>query len=225
MTSSTQLYDYLMDSVEFLKNEDLTGWKRKFEESPVAPPPPRVKRLKQSPCCAPPISLQTPLCMECNNDTLLDGSQIVCTTCGLIQLQGVFSVHIAHCTYRDRQSMTRVYIHYYDRVANFMTVIRFRNGDSDPEIPAEAMSDLQAALSGLPITITNVTAKMKDLGLNRKYTRHKYSITRILGGGKEKYITGDVVFKLVKIFKILNYMFFKYKKVIWKKKNLMDTKD
>ena len=213
MVGSDQLFDYLLDVSEYIKNGDLEGWKVKF-----LPPPPKkpVTRLRQSPVQAP--VRPEALCTECKSDSVMDdveNGQLVCLSCGLIQLQGVFTADTAHCTFDQMQNMGRVHIHRYSRVANFMTVIRFAAGDTNPVISAETLSRLRAALVGKQINEYEMRKALCRLKLSRRYRRHAMSLVRRWHGETNPIIPGDVVMAMCKMFRRVEYFFDKHKHRIW----------
>ncbi len=222
MEASGKLFDYLMDAQGYLKNDDLAGWRLEF--SPPAPMP-IVKRLKQSPSFLPYIPL--PPCTACGEPTLTIESQNVCETCGLIQLLGVFTACTALLPYRESICMTRAYIHFYTRVENFRTVIKFLNADSAPEIEINNIVAIRAHIGELPVNLMTVSRALVVLGLNKQYCRHKYSLVSILGGEKSiDVVPDDVYVLLAKPFKIVNYTYGIYANRIWRgiKKRNWDPK-
>jgi len=222
MEASGKLFDYLMDAQEYLKTDDLDGWRAEF--SPPVPMP-IVTRLKQSPSL---LAYQPlPPCTSCGAETLTIESQNVCGTCGLIQLLGVFTACTALLPYRESICMTRAYIHYYTRVENFRTVIKFLNADSAPEIEMHNIVALRAQIGEDAVTLATVSRALVVLGLNKKYCRHRYSLVCMLGGdGMVDTVPDDVYVLLAKPFKIVNYTYTIYADRIWRgvKKRVWDPK-
>jgi hypothetical protein len=215
MVASGNLFDYLLDAAEYIKNEDLIGWKEKFQERPIVIKKP-TKRLRQSPAQAPVCPEE--LCVECKSDSVIDdveNGQLVCLSCGLIQLQGVFTADTAHCTYDRMQTMGRVHIHRYSRVSNFMTVIRFAAGDTNPVISEETLLSLRVELGGRPINEYEVRKALCRLGLSRRYRRHAMSLVRKWDGETNIIIPGDVVMAMCKMFRRVEFFFDKQKRTIW----------
>ena len=52
---------------------------------------------------------------------------------------------------------------------------------SSPIITKETLSRLQAEIDG-NVTVSKVNVGLRKIGLNKKYRRHRYAITRMLGG-------------------------------------------
>jgi hypothetical protein len=215
--TSTELSIYLLDAMEYLKTEDLEGWKKRFrpaEEKEI--PKPVVKRRRQTPVKADVKPEEK--CRGCNSDKVIDdiqNGQLVCIACGLIQLLGVFTGDTAHCSYDQIQNMGRVHIHRYSRIVNFMTVIRFAEGDTKPEIDDETRSRLQAELVGRKINGYEVRKALCRLGLSRRYRRHSMTFVREWGGEMYPSIPGDVVLKCAKLFRRVEFFFDRHKHRIW----------
>ena len=191
---------YLLDAMEFLKTEDLKGWKELFD-----PPHTDVcsvqKRLRQSPAAAP--FTPFPLCEGCGSDAIIDDvplGQHVCTHCGLILRQGVFTGDIVHCSMDQLMNGTRVYIHRYSRVVHFKTTIRFMEGNSSPQIDDETVSRMQAELVG-PVTVEKVSRVLRKLGLARKYRRHRWKIANLLGMPNFPELDSTVYYDMLKMFR------------------------
>jgi hypothetical protein len=217
--SSDELMNYLMDSMPYLKTEDLQGWKRKFTPENV----PVVKRRRMAPSAV----TFTPMdpCTECGSEEVLDDTrngQYVCLTCGLIQQLAVFTGDIAHCSWDRIKNGNRVYIHRYSRVVHFRSVISQLTGNSRPVISTETKSRMQVALDGRPPTEENVIEMIRRIGLSRRYRRHAVSLTRILGGTprKEGEIPADVVLRMYKMFTRVEFHFNRLKKRICPKRKV-----
>lgn len=199
---STQLLDYLMNCASYLKTGDLAGWKARFGAPPAQPP---VKRLRQSPATAPYIPL--PPCVTCKSEEVIEDvtrGQVVCTSCGLIQLQGVFTGGVAHCSWDMIKNNTRVSIHRYSRVVHFLNVVRLLQADSSPMIPDDLICRLRAAIDG-PINDKNVNAALRRLGLARKFRRHRWTLVVLLGGTCPYKWDACVIKTMAKMFRIVEF--------------------
>ena len=213
--SSEKLSEYLMDAMEFLRTDDVTGWKERFKPEPVKPKP-KTKRLRQSPALAP--YLPEDLCVGCKSDRVIDdvkNGQLVCTACGLIQLQGVFKADTAHCSYDQMRTIGRVHIHRYSRILNFMTIIRFAEGDTHPVVDDETLSLLRADLDGKDINRYEVRKALCRLGLSQRYRRHAMTFVRMWGGELNTTIPGALVMKLAKMFRRVEFFFDRHKHRVW----------
>lgn len=198
---SDELIDYLIDSVPYLKTNDVSGWKKRFAPEISVPVP--AKRRRQSPCAA----IFTPLdpCVECKANTVFDDTrngQFVCLTCGLIQSQVAFTADSAHCSYQRMRDMDCVYIHRYSRVVHFRAVISQITGQSNPEIDTETVTRIKEIIGDRVVDCKAVALALNELGLSRKYRRHATSISIMLGGREkdEDEIPADVYYPMIKMF-------------------------
>lgn len=175
------------------------------------------KRLRQSPATA----LYTPLpaCVSCKGTNVIEDveqGQIVCTDCGLIQSQGVFTVDSAHCSWDRIKMGSRVYIHRYSKVTHFVSVIRSLQGQTNPDGCAEVVRSLQARLGGREPTVERVSVILKDIGLRGKYNRHVSSICVKLGGAPVmSVVTDGMLLSMCKKFRRYEYWYGICKKYIW----------
>ena len=204
MSTTEEQLDYLLSSMTFLRDQNLSGWQAQFEEKKVEIP---IKRLRQSPSQAPIIPL--PLCSNCHSDRVIDDvpqGQYVCTACGLIQQQGVFSGGPAHCSMDRLMNTARVHIHRYSRIVHFKTTIRLNQADSRPMITEDALSRLRLACAGSrQPDVSDVMQGLRKLGLARKLRRHKFTLLVMLGGKTPDVIAADVVFEMLRMFRRLEY--------------------
>ena len=210
-----QLSDYLMSACQYLKMGDLSGWKAKFSPEPTVPAKPQ-KRLRQSPCTA--AVRPEAACKECHSEEVIDdvkNGQIVCTACGLIQLLVAFKGDTAHCSYNRMRSIAPVYIHRYSRLVNFLTIIRFMEGDSQPVIPTELKSRLRAELDGKTINGYEVRKALCRLKLSRRYLRHAMSFVREWNKNEIVTLPGDMVMKMIKMFRVIEFNFDKRRRRLW----------
>lgn len=211
---SQALLEYLMNSMIFLKTGDLAGWKQMFTPPPLEPIPPK-KRLRQSPCAA--AYLPLPLCVSCKSDRVIEDvpyGQVVCTSCGLIQIQGVFTGGPAHCSWEMLKNSTRVCIHRYSRVVHFLNVVRLLQADSSPHIPEDLICRLRAVIDGI-VTDKSVNKGLRVLGLARKYRRHRWRFVVVLGGVCPYKWSGAVVMKMVKMFRVTEFHWGRKKRVVF----------
>jgi hypothetical protein len=215
MRASKNVYEYLMDAMEYLKTEDLSGWKARFQPTPPEAPMP-VKRLRQSPVRAA-FHPQHP-CAGCKSEEVIDDvheGQIVCLHCGLIQQLGVFWGGIAHCSYDQMSNLARVAIHRYSRVIHFMTVIRLGEGNSRPIVDTETLLLMQVDLVGENVDDCNVRKMLRRLGLSRRYRRHAAFFADKFGGERQREVPGTVVYAMAKMFRTLEFFHEKKHKRIW----------
>lgn len=215
LKTSKNAFEYLMDAMQYLKTEDLSGWKERFAPKEVVAPEP-VKRLRQSPALAPYIP--HPPCMQCKSENVIDDmreGQIVCLACGLIQQLGVFSGGIAHCSYDQMINTARVCIHRYSRVVHFLTVIRLGEGNSRPIVDAETLLSMQVELVGENVDETNVRKMLRRTGQSRRYRRHAAYFAGVFGGETKPEIPGLVVHEMAKMFRRVEFFHDKKRSRIW----------
>lgn len=217
MTSSLngdEMIEYMLSAVEFLRNDDLEGWKQEFtptESTPV------IKNLRQTPVLAPVLPL--PTCTGCGGDRVIDdviNGQYVCITCGLIQTLGVFTGGPAHCSMDRLKNVSRVYIHRYSRVVHFLTTVRLLQGDSAPVVSCEDMQRLRVEVDGGDglITVEKISRALRKLGLARRYRRHRYSLLGMMTGVNAPLYDGTFVLTMAKMFRRLEYYWNYHKKTI-----------
>jgi hypothetical protein len=206
LMDQTKLFDYLLNSQVYLKTEDLAGWKKEYQPEPVIPKPP-VKRLRQSPCTAPVIPM--PMCNGCKTWNVIDDveqGQHVCINCGLIQQHAVFTADSAHSSMSRLMNTARVCIHRYSRIVHFRTTIRLMQGDSNPQIDKETLSRMRAELDGNnKPSVDDVNVVLRKLGLARKYRRHRFTLTVLLGAPQIPLISAPIIFTMLKMFRRLEY--------------------
>jgi hypothetical protein len=215
---SEKLFDYLMDVQDLLKTNDLQEWKNRYEPKPE-PSKTKKKRLRQSPNAFREQPL--PPCIECNGDQVIEDvteGQYVCMTCGLIQSRVVSMEARAHCSMDALRNRSRVYIHHYSRITYFWTVIRLLQGDTSPIISKKTLQSLRAEIGGKNVTVDTVKQILRQKGLSKKYRRHRWSIVRLLGGGQEFKWEGDVILKMMKMFRRIEYYWKSHKPTILKKR-------
>jgi transcription initiation factor TFIIIB Brf1 subunit/transcription initiation factor TFIIB len=203
-TDSEKLLDYLMDSMQYLKHDDLVGWKAKFQPEPILPAK-KQKRLRQSPAAAPIIPFEP--CLECKSDQILDDvreGQVVCLSCGLIQTRVVFTADFAHCTYDQIRNTARVAIHRYSRVVHFLNVIRLLTGDSSPVIDDVTMNSLLLEVGGEK-TFESVIRGLRKLGACVKYRKHAWRLVLMCGGACPYKFDAQDVMLMVKMFRIVEF--------------------
>lgn len=211
MVALNQLYDYLMDSMQYLKTIDLEGWKTRFLPEP---PPTANKRLKMSPNTV--FVTPLPPCIECLEDNVIEDvvqGQMVCVSCGLIQSRVVSMEAHAHCSMDALKNRSRVYIHRYSRLSYFWTVLRLIQGETSPVITDVILSRLRAGIDGVP-TGDKVKLCLRQMGLAKKYRRHRWSLARLLGGEAEYAWPSDVVLTMLKMFRKVEYYWNFYKKTV-----------
>lgn len=214
LTGEEQL-EYLMNCLPYLKPTDIDGWKAEFAPELLPPKPLPPKKRRQSPVTA--LYCPFPLCTGCGKDEILDDvakGTWVCCNCGLILQQGVFSGDSAHCDMDRLMNGTRVHIHRYSRIVHFKTMIRLMEGDSKPVMDEETLSRMRVELDGGPVTPDVVSRVLRKLGIARKYRRHRWRLTALLGGAQMPVFDASVIIPMYKMFLRLEYYWNFYHKTI-----------
>ena len=208
MEASGTLFDYLMDAMIYLKTQDLAGWQQHFQ--PAQPVETKTrKRLKMSPNTV--LTTPLPVCMECKQDFVIEDvtyGQYVCVSCGLIQCRVVSMEAHAHCSMDALKNRSRVYIHRYSRISYFWTVLRLIQGETSPVIPDDTLSRLRAGVGG-NVTSECVNKCLRTLGIAKKYRRHRWSLSRMLGGSPEYKWSPESTLMMLKMFRKIEY-YWKY---------------
>lgn len=165
--------DYLLDCQEFIASGDVEGWRVRFIDSLIPPPP--VKRTRGAPSR---LLLYEPVkCVECQSMEVIEDvkqGQIVCTDCGLIQ-----SMCILVPTYYDQERSTPIKVHRYSRIVYFKSVLNSLRGETKPQMTKPEIDLLLKHLT-TPITPDSVSVALKACGLV-KLRRHRTSIASVFG--------------------------------------------
>lgn len=207
MEASGELFSYLMDCQQYLRNQDLDGWMKTFQPKVVV----KVVEKKARRCPSTAVPTPLPNCRSCQGEFVIEDTtagQYVCVMCGLIQSRVVSMDAAVYCSMDRLKNGQRVYIHRYSKIAYFWTVTRFLQGESTPNITKETLSRLQAEIDGT-VTIEKINKALRKLNISRKYRRHRWSLLRTLGGGRCYEWPADVVLYMLKRFRRIEY-YWKY---------------
>lgn len=211
--ASGTLYDYLMNAQDYLKTDDLAGWKKEFAPEPT-PPAKKQKRLKQSPFVAPIIPQD--LCKECGEDAVLEDTangQWVCLKCGLIQSLGVSMAWGAHSTSKEFTGNPYVYIHLYSRIMYFKDIVRFCHGESQPKITQELWDHMRANID-IASGVQAIETYLDQHKLTCLLRRHKWSILVALGGKPLLNFPPQARLIMNKMFRCVEYYWKYYGKIV-----------
>ena len=139
--------DYLLDAFDFIKGQDVDGWRAKYTPPPP-PPPKKVKRMRCSPMQVPPPERR--FCRSCKSSDIFDDAaqgRVVCIACGLIQ--GIFMSNQA--TYTCVRGViawgSKYVVHHYSRGEYFATVLRGLIGETTPQLLPDHESCLRRAIA------------------------------------------------------------------------------
>jgi hypothetical protein len=202
--------DYLLSCQDYLKEEDVNGWKRRFapeqstETNEQAKP---IKRRRMSPDAV--IHTEYPSCLNCNHNRdiisdMREGS-VVCTACGLIQRLQQLQQGTANMSYDQLKNGTRKIVHHYSRVVYFRSFVMGLQGRTRPNISSQDLCALRATCAGASyIDERVVDTALKKLHLATKFRRHKYSLAHMLNKDyKSVFIPAETHFKLLKLFRVI----------------------
>jgi len=117
----------------------------------------------------------------------------------------VFTGDAAHCVMDRLMHGTRAHIHRYSRVVHFKTTIRLMQGDSNPVMDEETKESLRAAFDGKEVTIDLVNAVLRNLGLARRYRRHRWTVAAMFGDIKLPFFDGNVCMELLTRFRVVEF--------------------
>jgi Zn-finger protein len=205
------LLDYLLSCQEYLKEEDVNGWMKRFApesstESKEQEKP--AKRRRMSPDC---VQTYTPFppCKRCQKsediiDDIREG-RVVCTACGLVQIRQSLGTGVVNMSNEQLTSGNNKKVHLYSRVVYFRSFVTGLMGNTRPNISPKDLESLRATCAGQgPIDELVVVAALKKLGLSVKYRRHKYSLASMLNKDfKAVNIPGAVFFELLRLFRVI----------------------
>lgn len=209
LTGVDQL-DYLLSCQDFLKEDDVSGWKTKFapESSPEINEPERpAKRRRMSPDAV--VYMEYPPCLNCRHsrDIISDTREgsVVCCACGLIQKLQQLQQGTANMSFDRLKNGTRKIVHQYSRVVYFRSFVMGLQGRTQPSISSQELADLRATCAGASyIDERVVDAALKKLKLATKFRRHKYSLASMLNPEyKNVFIPAPTYFAMLKLFRMV----------------------
>ena len=178
--------EYLLNSVTFLSDQDVIGWKKRFQPDVStesnSPDKPKQKRRRMSPYAV--IWTPRPACIECKSDEIVEDHEqgrVVCTACGMIQVIQLMGNASTNMTYEQLKNGPCTKIHYYSRVVYFRSLLMGMQALTSPRISAEELQDLRVACAGISNPDVDAVAKqIRKIGMASRLHRHRYTITLML---------------------------------------------
>jgi hypothetical protein len=202
--------DYLLSCQDYLKEEDVIGWKKRFAPGPSIeinePPPPPKKRRRMSPdaCVWSPF----PPCKSCKSEEVVDDMKegcVVCTACGLVQVHQNLGMSAANMSFEQLKNGERKKVHLYSRVVYFRSFLLGLQGKTRPSMSTEELGVLRATCAGESwIDEAAVSRALKKLKLAAKFRRHRYSIACMLNPDyKPVSMEGPMFFEFLRLFRVI----------------------
>lgn len=171
--------EYFLDCCEFIRNDDICGWKKKF--SPVVPEPtvaeePKPKRRRMAPSAV--LHTDELSCKHCGSKSLLEDTkegQTVCTNCGIVN-ETQMLVNDVNPWSEALQRASREYIHRYSRIVYFRSFLLSISGNTNPMLTPSQKQTLKDETEGIEtVTAEGMMKILKKLKLQR-LRRHQFSL-------------------------------------------------
>jgi len=175
--------DYLLSCQDFLKGDDVSGWKRQFAPATLVEtisPEPALKRRRMSPDAF--LWEPHPPCTRCKSVEILEdtmGGTVVCTACGLVQSK-LLVAGSANMSYEQLKNGNRTLVHRYSRVAYFRSFLLGLQGKTYPSISVEELNSLRAICVGESVDDETVKHGLKRLKLATRFRRHRYTLAAMI---------------------------------------------
>ncbi len=159
--------EYLLDAMEFLQNDDWTGYKAKFLVEEEDRGSKRRKTTRED----------ITKCRDCKGPIITTGpngtSGAVCSECGIVAWTG-HGWNLSDNITFERMVRTKQRIHVYKRLVNYKDILRRIQADNRCEMIPEHRDILKDKLKGIDhITPSVILAKLKEMGIVEKHRRHK----------------------------------------------------
>lgn len=200
--------DYLLSCQDFLKEDDVIGWKRQFAPATSIEkslPVHASKRRRMSPDAV----LWAPYhpCTRCKSVEILEdtmGGSVVCTACGLVQMNKLLGTASANMSYEQLKNGSRKLVHRYSRVAYFRSFLLGLQGKTYPSISVEELNSLRAICVGENVDDETVKHGLKRLKLATRFRRHRYTIAAMINPSfKPVSIDAGDFFTYLKLFRMI----------------------
>lgn len=201
------LMDYLLSCQDYLKENDLLGWKKTFAPDTVVlmkEPPKKRQRMSPNALRWQPL----PNCKECQSPDVIEDvaeGSVVCTACGIIQSMQLLGTDPAFMSVDMLKNAYRHVVHRYSRVVYFRSLLLGLQGKTVPSISIEELASLRRTIvgEGSAIHPSVVWTALKKLGLGTKYRRHLEALAVKLSGGlySPVEIEVDQFFELLTLFR------------------------
>ena len=176
--------DYLLSCQDYLKEGDVSGWRKQFAPATLtekSSPPPVLKRRRMSPDAL--IWTPRPPCTRCKSMEILEdtwGGSVVCTACGLVQESQMIGMGAANMSYEQLQNGNRKIVHRYSRVAYFRSFLLGLQGKTSPNISEKDLNSLRVVCAGENVDDETVKRGLKVLKLATRFRRHRYTLAWML---------------------------------------------
>lgn len=206
--------EYLLAVQEYIKSDDVEGWKRKF--APEKEVVKEVKKRRMGPNLS--LFMKNPACISCHSEEVIDDvkqGNVVCTECGLIQCV-LLSNDSSVLTHDELKTRQRDYVHRYSRVVYFRSFLMSLIGETNPVIDDTTLGLLRLFVGPPPeVTPERVAVALKKMRLSTKYRRHKEYLASLLSGGvyKPLVIEMDVFKRLLHLFRWVEFYYVPIKRV------------
>jgi hypothetical protein len=208
LTGEEQM-NYLLDCQDYLREDDASGWKKRFapEQSIESslPVQPLVKRRRMSPDAV--LWTPHPPCSRCKSQDILDdtwGGSVVCTACGLVQIKQNVGTNCAHMSHEQLKSGERKIVHRYSRVAYFRSFLLGLQGKTYPVISSVELDSLRVIIGGESVNEETVKNGLKRLKLATRFRRHRYTLASMLDPSyKQVNLDATQFFNFLKLFRMI----------------------
>jgi hypothetical protein len=199
--------DYLLSCQDFLKGDDVSGWKRQFAPATLVEtslPEPASKRRRMSPDAF--LWTPHPPCTRCKSVEILEdtmGGTVVCTACGLVQSK-LLVASSANMSYEQLKNGNRKLVHQYSRVAYFRSFLLGLQGKTYPSISVEELSSLRAICVGESVDDETVKHGLKRLKLATRFRRHRYTLAAMINPSfRPVSMDASEFFQFLKLFRMI----------------------
>jgi ribosomal protein S27E len=204
--------EYLLNSVTFLSDQDVTGWKKRFQPDALTESssinqseeaPPKKKRRRMAPGAV--LLMPYPACKECKSEDIVEDHEegrVVCIGCGMIQVTQLMGIASTNMTFDQIKNGPCTKIHLYSRVAYFRSFLMGMQALTKPQISEKELQDLRVACGGINSPNVDAVAKeIRKLGMSSRFHRHRYTLTSMLFPSyKAVYISGRHFFDILRYF-------------------------
>jgi len=205
-----EVVDYLLSCQDYLKEDDVAGWKMQFapgqsaESSEPLQPPSKRRRMSPDAC----VWAANPPCRSCKSrdvvDDMKEGS-VVCTACGLVQVHQNLGISDANMSFEQLKSGSRKKVHLYSRVVYFRSFLLGLQGKTRPMMSTEELGVLRVTCAGESRIDEAVVSKaLKRHKLAAKFRRHRFSIACMLNPNYTPIsLGGPLFFEFLRLFRVV----------------------
>lgn len=198
--------DYLLNSVTFLSEQDVTGWKTRFQPDVLTESnstEPKKKRRRMAPSAV--LMMPYPACMNCQSEDIVEDHEegrVVCISCGMIQVTQLLGMSSTNMTYDQIKNGPCTKIHHYSRVAYFRSFLMGMQALTNPQISKEELQDLRVACDGIGNPDVDAVAKaIRKMGMASRFHRHRYTlVSRLFPSYKPVRILGRDFLDILRYF-------------------------